>query len=80
MLDGCLCVLVQDAHFSLEMWVMKELGFVDSWTKTFSFKRAFTNPPHSFSQFAVQEMKFYLRLILNLFCMMRVKNKSTKLN
>ncbi|XP_063946273.1 uncharacterized protein LOC108213925 [Daucus carota subsp. sativus] len=31
----------------------EELGVVDSWTKTFSFKRAFTNPLHSFSQFAV---------------------------
>ncbi|XP_074341943.1 F-box protein CPR1-like [Apium graveolens] len=35
-LDGCICVLSPDAYSCLGMWVMKECGVVESWTKTYS--------------------------------------------
>lgn len=44
-LGGCICVLARDADLSLGMWVMKEYGVVDSWTKTFSIRRASTQKP-----------------------------------
>ncbi|KAL1819236.1 hypothetical protein ACET3Z_014105 [Daucus carota] len=43
-LEECLSVVVYEDDFSVGMWMMKELGVQESWTKTFSFRRAFLKP------------------------------------
>ena len=58
---------------------MKELGVVDSWTKTFSSKRACTNPRPAFVFpicSAGNEVLFEVNLKLVLYY--SVKNKATK--
>ncbi|KAL1819320.1 hypothetical protein ACET3Z_014189 [Daucus carota] len=44
LLEGCLTVVVDEDDFSVGMWMMKEVGVQESWTKTFSFRRYFLKP------------------------------------
>ncbi|KAL1819322.1 hypothetical protein ACET3Z_014191 [Daucus carota] len=43
-LEGCLSVVVDEDDFSVGMWMMKDLGVQESWTKSFSFRRSFLQP------------------------------------
>ncbi|XP_004301893.1 PREDICTED: F-box/kelch-repeat protein At3g06240-like [Fragaria vesca subsp. vesca] len=55
-LEGCLCVLrypVIDACDSIDFWVMREYGVVESWTKLFTFR--FSNPEWSMRPLLITE-------------------------
>ena len=59
---------------------MKKLGVVDSWTKTFSFKRACTNPPVFVFPIYGAGNKVLFEVNLNLVLYYSVKNKATKIS
>lgn len=79
-LDGCICVLARDANSCLGMWVMKEYGVVESWTKTYSFIGIYTEPTASiFSICIAGDHKVLFEIDNRLFLYDAVKDITTKL-